>query len=212
LAIPCSAQLGVIFAILARNPASVLVWALIILLVFLFIGYLTTKILPGEKPNFYMEIPPLRIPKLSNVVMKTYTRIEWYFLEVFPVFILASILIWLGRIIGVFDLATSLLGYPVVAIGLPKEVTIAFLFGFFRRDYGAAGLYDLQARGILSGTQLLISAVTLTLFIPCIAQLAVSIKERGLKVSLAMMAFILPFAFFVGFILNLIFSIFGVNF
>ncbi len=212
LAIPCSAQLGVIFAILARNPASVLVWALIILLVFLFIGYLTTKILPGEKPNFYMEIPSLRIPKLSNVVMKTYTRIEWYFLEVFPIFILASILIWLGRIIGVFDIATSLLGYPVIAIGLPKEVTVAFLFGFFRRDYGAAGLYDLQARGLLSGTQLLISAVTLTLFIPCIAQLAVSIKERGLKVSLAMMAFIFPFAFFVGFILNLIFSIFGVNF
>ena len=159
-----------------------------------------------------MEIPPLRIPKLSNVVMKTYTRMQWYFLEIFPVFILASIIIWFGKIVGVFDIAISLLEYPITAIGLPKEVSTAFLFGFFRRDYGAAGLYDLQAKGILSGTSLVVSAVTLTLFIPCIAQLVVSIKERGLKVSLAMVAVIFPLAFLVGFLLNSVFSILGINF
>ena len=212
LAIPCSAQLGVIFAILARNPVSILIWASVIIFIFLFIGYITAKILPGEKSNFYMEIPPLRIPKLSNVVMKTYTRMQWYFLEIFPVFILASIIIWFGKIVGVFDIAISLLEYPITAIGLPKEVSTAFLFGFFRRDYGAAGLYDLQAKGILSGTSLVVSAVTLTLFIPCIAQLVVSIKERGLKVSLAMVAVIFPLAFLVGFLLNSIFSILGINF
>ena len=39
---------------------------------------------------------------------------------------------------------------PVMAsIGLPKETAVAFIFGFFRRDYGAAGLYDLQTKGLM---------------------------------------------------------------
>jgi len=55
-------------------------------------------------------------------------------------------------------------------IGLPREAAVAFIFGFFRRDYGAAGLYDLQTKGLLDGRQLTVAAVTLTLFIPCVAQ------------------------------------------
>ena len=40
------------------------------------------------------------------------------------------------------------------AMGLPDEAAVAFLFGFFRRDYGAAGLYDLKRQGLLAGNQL----------------------------------------------------------
>ncbi len=82
---------------------------------------------------------------------------------------------------------------------MPDETAVAFLFGFFRRDYGAAGLYDL--RGLMSGTQLLVAVTAMTLFVPCIAQFAVTIKERGWKTALAISAFIFPFAFLVGGIL-----------
>jgi len=78
LAIPCSAQLGVILALLSGSPKALFVWMIFILLVFLFIGYLTSKILPGDKPSFYMEVPPLRLPKISNVLTKTYSRMQWY--------------------------------------------------------------------------------------------------------------------------------------
>ncbi len=203
LAIPCSAQLGVIMGILAGNPFAILIWASVIIGIFLLVGFLTAKLMPGEQPSFYMEIPPLRMPKLGNVLRKTYTRMEWYLKEVFPLFILASILIWLGQITGVFDLLIHLISYPVQWIGLPAEASIAFLFGFFRRDYGAAGLYDLSQAGILSGTSLLVSAVTLTLFVPCIAQFSITIKERGIKTAIAIVLFIFPFAFLIGFILNL---------
>ncbi|WP_455370034.1 ferrous iron transport protein B [[Eubacterium] cellulosolvens] len=210
LAIPCSAQLGVMFAILSGNPVAILIWATTIILVFLLIGFLTSKVVTGAPPSFFIELPPIRIPKLKNVLVKTYTRMEWYFIEVFPIFILASVLIWIGQILGIFDLALMLLSYPVQWIGLPPETSVTFLFGFFRRDYGAAGLFDLHKSGLLSGNSMLVAAVTLTLFLPCIAQLFINIKERGLKTALAMALFIFPFAFLVGFLLKSLLNLGGI--
>jgi ferrous iron transport protein B len=211
LAIPCSAQLGVLFAIMAGNPLATIIWATVVVLIFLIIGFLAAHILPGEKPDFYMEVPPLRMPKIRNVLMKTLTRVEWYFKEVFPMFILASVAIWIGQITGIFDMLINVLTYPVQWIGLPPGAATAVLFGFFRRDYGAAGLFDLQQAGGLSGIQLVVAAVTLTLFVPCIAQFSVTIKERGIKTALAIALFVFPFAFFVGFLLNIILISVGVQ-
>ena len=178
LAIPCSAQLGVIMALLSANPASLGIWAGFVILVFLLVGYLAAQLMPGEKPAFYMELPPLRLPKLSNILEKTLSRMQWYFLEIIPFFILASVLIWVGKITGLFDAIINAAAPLMYALGLPSEAAEIFLFGFFRRDYGAAGLYDLQNSGALNGVQLVVSAVTLTLFVPCIAQFAIMIKER----------------------------------
>ncbi len=211
LAIPCSAQMGVILALLAGNTRGLWVFISVMAIIFLFTGYLMAKLMPGERPVFYMEIPPLRWPKLSNVLTKTYTRVEWYFKEILPLFILASILIWAGRITGVFDLVVSILSYPVSWIGLPDKAAEAFLYGFFRRDFGAAGLYDLKETGILSGIPLVVSVVTMALFMPCIAQLSITIKERGVKMALGMSAFIFPFAFFVGGLVNQTLILLGVK-
>lgn len=200
LAIPCSAQLGVIFAILAGRPLALLIWAMVVLGVFLLVGYLAARLVPGERAAFYMELPPLRLPHPSNVLVKTYTRMEWYLREVVPIFVLASILIWIGQITGLFNVALAILEPVVKWIGLPSQATPAILFGFFRRDYGAAGLYDLK--GVLDGAQLTVAAVTLTLFVPCIAQAAVMFKERGWKIALGAIAFIIPFAFAVGWALS----------
>ena len=211
LAIPCSAQLGVIFAILSGNGLSLLIWIGVIALVLLLVGYLASRVIPGERASFYMEVPPLRLPKISNVLVKTYTRLQWYFVEVLPIFILASILLWLGKLTGLLNLATSGLEPVVKFIGLPPEASVAFLYGFFRRDFGAAGLYDLHSAGILVGIPLVVAAVTLTLFIPCIAQFSVMLKERGIKTALAIALFVFPFAFLVGFILNLVLTTLGVS-
>jgi ferrous iron transport protein B len=211
LAIPCSAQLGVIFAILSGAPNGILIWGVVVFGLFLLVGFLSAKLMPGERPTFYMEIPPLRVPKLSNVAIKTLTRMEWYFREVFPMFIIASFLIWLGQLTGVFDLLVGAMAYPVGWIGLPREVAVIFLFGFFRRDYGAAGLFDLQQAGLLANPQLIIAAVTLTLFLPCVAQLSVTIKERGARMATYMTLFIFPFAFLVGYLLKIAFMVAGVT-
>ncbi len=210
LAVPCSAQLGVIIALLEGRRLAMLIWAGVISLVFLFIGYLTAKILPGERPTFYMEVPPLRLPKLSNVFVKTYTRVQWYLKEVLPLFMLASVFIWIGQITKLFDFFTNLLKGPVRLIGLPQEAAQIFLFGFFRRDYGVAGLYDLNKTGILSGVQLVVACVALTLFLPCIAQLLMNIKERGIKTGIGISVFILLFSFTVAFVVNYLLNTIGV--
>lgn len=210
LAIPCSAQLGVILGLLGERPLAMVIWACVISLVFLFIGFLTSRILPGEHPSFYMEIPPLRIPKLSNILIKTYSRIVWYVKEILPIFLLASVLIWFGQITGLFNLAIKLLETPVSLIGLPEDGAKIFLFGFFRRDYGAAGLYDLDKSGGLTGVQVVVASIALTLFLPCIAQFLINIKERGIKAGILISIFILIFSFTIAFFVNKILLGFGV--
>jgi len=210
LAIPCSAQLGVILALLSKFPGALAVWSVCLILIFILVGLLASKVVPGESPMFYMELPPMRLPQISNVLTKTYSRMQWYLIEILPLFILASILLWLGKITHFFP---TLIGWmkPVMSlIGLPQETAIAFIFGFFRRDYGAAGLYDLQTQGLLDARQLTVAAVTLTLFIPCIAQFLVMQRERGTKVAVAIALFVSLLAFSSGYVLNKFLLITGI--
>jgi ferrous iron transport protein B len=204
LAIPCSAQLGVILALMAHEPLALGVWSLSVLGTFVVIGALGARVLPGDGPVFHMELPPLRRPRLGNVLTKTLARMQWYFLEVLPLFLLASVFLWAGKLTGLFQVVVGGLKPLVGALGLPIETATIFLFGFFRRDYGAAGLFDLQQQGVLSPIQLTVAAVTLTLFVPCIAQFLMMLKERGAKTAIAMLALITPVAFGAGWLLNLV--------
>lgn len=136
LAIPCSAQLGVILALLSKAPGALLVWSISLLLIFLLIGFLAARLVPGETPMFYMELPPMRLPQLSNVLTKTYTRMQWYFLEILPLFILASVLLWIGKLTHFFEKSVEVMSPVMSMMGLPKDVAVAFIFGFFRRIMG----------------------------------------------------------------------------
>ncbi len=202
LAIPCSAQLGVILGLLSAQPGALAVWTVFLLLVFILIGVLAAKVLPGESPVFYMEIPPLRLPQLRNVVVKTLTRMQSYFVEILPLFLFAALVLWAGKMTGTLESVINMFSPVVKLIGLPVEATTAFVFGFFRRDFGAAGLYDLQSSGLLNPTQLTVAAVTLTLFVPCVAQFLVMLKERGFRVSLMIFIFVTLMAFSSGWFLN----------
>ncbi len=217
LAIPCSAQLGVILGLLSGSPAALAIWVVVVGLVFLCVGFLSSKVLKGERASFYIEVPPLRRPKLSNVLSKSYARMKWYFLEILPLFLAVSVIIWIGRQIplfgnSLFDWVILGLRPLVAAIGLPEETATAFLFGFFRRDYGAAGLFDLHSQGLLNGVPLVVAMVTMTLFLPCVAQWLIMQKERGLKTTLAIVGFIFPFAWTVGFALYHLLNLLGVRF
>jgi ferrous iron transport protein B len=92
------------------------------------------------------------------------------------------------------------LGEPVVkgVLGLPPEASAAFLIGFLRRDFAATRLFDMSRDGGLTVVQLVVSMVTITLFIPCIANVFIIAKERGWRTAAAMAAFIFPLAFGVG--------------
>jgi ferrous iron transport protein B len=211
LGVPCSAQLGVILGMFATLPAFYLIlWLLIITGILVLVGYLASKVIPGEGSDFILEIPPLRIPLLSNVVVKTLARIEWYLKEAVPLFILGTLILFglhKTKILTLIERAATPL--IVYFLGLPAKVTEAFLIGFLRRDYGAAGLFVLSKEGQLNSHQILVSLVTITLFIPCIAQFFMMVKERGLRKALWISAVIFPVAFGVGGMLNFLLKLLG---
>lgn len=228
LAIPCAAQSGLFLAMLgAVQPFGLLIYLGILALIFLTVGLLAAKLMPGQQAQFYIELPPLRLPRLDNVLVKTYARLEWYFVEILPMFILASLVLWVGSLEihghalvfvqhgGLFGLLERALDPLAALIGLPTSAEVArnpalgfsggaiLLAGFFRRDFGAAGLWHLFVTGLISPLQVLVSAVTLTLFLPCVAQFLVMKRERGLWPTLAMTAFIVVVAFGVGYLLRI---------
>jgi ferrous iron transport protein B len=197
LAVPCSAQLGVILALLSRNVIALLLWIGVITAVFLVAGLLANRLLPGKPSLFYMELPPIRLPRPGNVIVKAYSRMVWYMKEIIPVFICVSGVLWLGERMGWLQLIADRFQPVLSLVGLPSELAPIFLLGFFRRDYGAAGLYNAAMDGVLTVKQLLVAAVALTLFLPCVAQLVVMVKERGPMVSLLLLALIALLSFFV---------------
>jgi len=179
VAVPCSAQLGVILGILGGKPGPFIAWIGVMATLFLLLGTIAARALPGEVPSFYLEMPPLRMPRLKNVLTKTYSRMHWYFLEILPLFILASAVIWVGNVTGIFKVVIGWITPIVQSMGLPDSTASTFLFGFFRRDYGAAGLLDLQQNGSLDTRQCFVSVLVISLLLPCVAQFFVMKKERG---------------------------------
>jgi ferrous iron transport protein B len=171
---------------------------------FLLVGWLGARVLPGQAGAFQMEVPPLRRPRLANVVVKTLTRMQWYFLEVLPLFLFASVILWALDQTGLFAYIVAGMRPLLGLLGLPADTAQVFLLGFFRRDYGAAGLFDMSQAGALDAVQIAVAAVTLTLFVPCVAQFLMMIRERGMWTALGMLAFITPFAFGAGFVVHLV--------
>ncbi|MBI5397733.1 MAG: ferrous iron transporter B [Verrucomicrobia bacterium] len=202
LAVPCSAQLGVLMAMMARisYPAAAF-WVLLMVGVAFAVGWLAARVHPGARSDFIMELPPMRLPQFGNIAIKTLARLEWYLTEVIPLFVLGTaILFFLDRL----DLLAKMARVcePLVKgwLGLPPETANAFLIGFLRRDYGAVYLLNAAtgANPTLSAHQVLVAMVTITLFMPCIATMFMISRELGKRTALWITLFIFPFAFFVG--------------
>jgi ferrous iron transport protein B len=203
LAVPCSAQLGLILALLSREPALLLIWGGMVLTVFLAAGAALHRLLPGRQAPFFLELPPLRMPRFNAIFQKTLARMRWYFLEVIPVFLAVSIILTLAGQAGLLTSLSLRLEPLAGRLGLPPETALIFLYGFVRRDYGAAGLYDLYRTQAVNGPQLLVAAVVLTLFLPCLAQMAMMVRERGIPAAAATAICVSLAAFAAGLLLRL---------
>ena len=220
LGIPCSSQLSVIFALMQRTSlAATLVWLAVVIGTLLGVGFVAARVLPGDKSDFLLEMPPIRQPMVRNILAKTMARIEWYLKEAVPLFLAGTALLFVldaAHLLGFVHRA----GEPIVhhvlgfsnASGVSDRVSEALLVGFLRRDFGAAGLLDLARAGKLSAADVAVSMVTITLFIPCIANVFMIAKERGWKVAGAMSGFIFPYAVAVGAVVRLGFRLLGGSF
>ncbi|HLF66832.1 MAG TPA: nucleoside recognition domain-containing protein, partial [Gammaproteobacteria bacterium] len=158
-----------------------------------------------QQSDFILELPVVRIPSFSNIVVKTLARLEWYLKEVVPIFILGTTALFVLDKVKLLNVIERLLSPIIVSwLNLPVEVTGVFLIGFLRRDYGATGLFDMARDGLLTPLQIVISLVVITLFMPCVANVLMIVKEYGTRTALAVAAFVFPFAFMIGGLLNLV--------
>lgn len=210
LAIPCSAQLGVIFGETSRiSRLATILWLIVVISVIFIVGYLSSIVIPGKKSDFILETPPIRMPKFTNILIKTFARIEWYLKEAVPLFLLGSIILFTLKEIGALTMIQDAAEPLVVKmLGLPKEATEAFIMGFLRRDYAVVLAAE---TGGLNKVQMLVALVTITLFVPCIANMFIMIKERGIKTAALIVSFIFIFAFLFGGLFNFILHAFKVT-
>ncbi|MFA6318346.1 MAG: ferrous iron transporter B, partial [Elusimicrobiota bacterium] len=209
LGVPCSAQLGVIMGMLAKlGPAAALLWFVTVLGTLLVAGWGASKLLPGARAPFVLEIPPLRVPKAGNILLKIKTRLVWYLKEAVPLFLAATMALFILDKAGLIRTVEQGLA-PLLEglLGLPQETAWCFILGFLRRDYGAAGLFALAEKGLLSPGQSVVSLVAITLFLPCIAQFLVMVRERGARSALLISAFVTATALLVAAGLNIILAL-----
>jgi ferrous iron transport protein B len=200
LAVPCSAQLGIIAAVLAGiSPAGVTVYVSVVVGLLLAVGWGAARVLPGGGSDFLIEVPPFRRPGLKNIVVKTYHRVKWFMREAVPIFLLGTACLFVAERVGLLGLIERA-ARPLVKglLGLPVETTIGFVLGLLRRDYGAVIIFDQFRQGQMSAEQVLVALVVITLFVPCLAHLFVCIKELGWRKALLMDAMVFVLAFLAG--------------
>jgi ferrous iron transport protein B len=214
LGIPCSAQLATILGILGGiSFAALLTLFGVVVMQIFFVGFLAAQVLPGERSDFIMELPPIRLPVMRNLVRKTLLRIRWYLWEAVPLFLVGTALLFVLDKTGLLKWVVAG-GRPIVTglLGLPAETAQVFVMGFLRRDYGAAGLFQLAHAGRLSATQAVVALTVMTLFVPCVANFLMIIKEQGLKAALGILVFVTTVALSTGAGLHYAFRALGVGF
>lgn len=206
LAVPCSAQLGVLLAMTARiSIGAAIVFSCMLVGIAFLVGWLAARIHGGETSDFILELPPMRVPQIGNLTMKTFTRLEWYLKEVIPLFVIGTAVLFVLDKLQLLGKISSFME-PLVTrwLGLPVETASAFLIGFLRRDYGAVYLLDASTGpdATLTPHQVLVAMVTITLFMPCIATLFMISRELGKKTAAFITVFVFVFAFLVGGLVN----------
>jgi ferrous iron transport protein B len=185
VAIPCSAQLGVVSGTLARagGLSAWAVYSVVVGGILALTGLLLNVVLPGKSTGLMIDLPPMRLPRMDNVLRKTWKK-SWNFLvDATPMFFLAGFLVTIAQMVGLLDLFIKVL-QPIVVhwLQLPNDPRIptTFILGIVRRDFASFGLVDVG----MTPVQAVTAMIVITLFVPCIATVGVMIKERGPKIAL----------------------------
>ncbi|PKQ16794.1 MAG: ferrous iron transport protein B [Actinobacteria bacterium HGW-Actinobacteria-7] len=196
IAVPCSAQIAVIAALMARTgPLYAAGYLGALVLIFVALGTVLNKIVPGQSTALLIDLPSLRAPRLDNVVRKSGIKV-WHFMrEVAVFFAVGALLISLLQVTGILGWIIRIAEPLTVGwLMLKPQAAQAFVMGFVRRDFGAAGFFTMH----LSDPQLLVAMITITLFVPCIASVMVVLKERGWVYTAGLIVGSVTLAFLVG--------------
>lgn len=212
LCLPCAPLIAVMLIILEKMPISATLMLFgIIMSQVLLAGFLANRILPGNRFPLFIEIPPMRVPKPLAVLKMASAKTYFFMLEALPIFILASLGVFLFQRIGGLTLLEHTLG-PMIhhVMGLPEKSVQVFIKTMIRRESGATELEHL--REIYTNLQLVVNLLVMTFVAPCINSFIVLFKERGIKTGLAINICVFLYAIVLGSIVNHACLYFGITF
>ena len=131
--------------------------------------------------------------------------------EAIPVFILASILVFLFERMGGLA-ALERLSEPLISgfMGLPEESVQVFIKTIVRRESGATEIEHLS--GIYDNVQLVVNLLVMTFLSPCINATIVLFKERGTKAGIVIMVTVMIYAVLIGSAVNHTCRLLGITF
>lgn len=207
IAVPCSAQIAVIAALMTRVAWYYsLAYFVILILIFAVVGAVLERVTPGTSTALLIDLPTLRLPRLGNVVRKSALKVWQFMREVTVFFAVGAVLISVLQVVGFLDwIQVAARPLTMGWLGLPPQAATAFVMGFVRRDFGAAGFFTMD----LTDAQLLVAMVTITLFVPCIASVMVILKERGWRYLVGLMFGSVGLAFLLGGVVAKVLTLLG---
>ena len=213
-ALPCSAQMGIDMGIFGRiGFKAFMIGYGVLAFIELCAGFTLNKILKEEvRSDFIQELPAIRIPNPKALFIKTYYRLFWFLKEAVPIFIIASVALFLFDKAGILNVIKNLLS-PIVVnwLGLPRDVTDVLILAFTRHEVAAGMTFKMIDAGALTYIQCIVTVVITTMFVPCFANIVAMCKEMGIKTGIFIVACINISSFILAGILNwvLIFTIGG---
>ncbi len=209
--IPCSARTVIIAGIVAvfvGIGAALSIYLIIFVLVIL-TGLVLSRVTPGERYGMVLELPPLRVPRIGNVIAKSWYRIREFLFIAMPLLVAASIALGLLQYIGFFSYFAEVVApFSETVLGLPGYAMNALLFGVLRKEMALetlvilAGTADLAS--VLTVGQIFIFAVVSVLFIPCISTIGVLAKVVGARLTLLVSLYTVILGFCIGALINVL--------
>jgi ferrous iron transport protein B len=203
ISVPCMAQTAMVFGILGSYGIQYVILVFVVLvMVYIILGLILNKLIQGESPELFLEIPPYRRPSVKALFKKAWMRIRSFLVEAIPFVFLGVFIINIMYATGVIDALGSFFSPLISGVwGLPEDATGALLVGFLRKDVAVGMLLPLD----MSPMQLVVAAIVLTVYFPCIATFVVLLRELGIKDMIKATALMISTAIIVGGVSRLIF-------
>jgi ferrous iron transport protein B len=183
--VPCVARTTIIFGLVGYFLGPHLAFSLYIINLFVIgvLGKLLTKLLPQVTPGLVLEIPSYKIPSVHVVLAKVWLRIHEFVVVAWPLLVVGSLVLSLLEY-AKFDHYLNLAVLPVTwALGLPLSLGVTLLFGILRKEMSLVMLFQAlgttQVATILSAGQMMTFTLFVMFYIPCVATVAVLIRELG---------------------------------
>ncbi len=206
LLIPCAARTVVILGLVGRYvglPAVIGLYLFNLALVF-GLGRIAFKALPGEPVGLIMEMPSYKMPSAKITALKTWNRTKDFIYVAFPIMIIGSIAIEAFALSGLMPYFVSGAS-PIMTLwlGLPAVTAIPLIFGILRKELTLILLSTtLASIGLgltsLNWVQMIVFALVVMIYIPCLATIATCKKEFGWQKALGITLIDIALALVIG--------------